>query len=281
MKRQLQSNKSIRLPVRHERIFPFLGQAGFISVFLVLLGVVAVSIAFKAATINFSELLALPAPAEEAPVRPATSPVYEVDVKTLREGNYTRPYIVVVARLDGSYTYALVNQATVEDGAFVGGVQVTFLNGDYGLLTEKEGIFTDFVTKRGEKELVQIIKHLVMGIRLKDGRIVPAEFTQGTVVTSDLVGDFHLKAPLIQKEVFGQRTARGTFLSFDAEVLDVKTDAKTDAIIREILKLTYALASPSALRNVLGVTTVGQGSVLADQDAIEDALIPVDSSGIV
>ncbi|HLD24831.1 MAG TPA: hypothetical protein VJB96_02830, partial [Patescibacteria group bacterium] len=180
-------------------------------------------------------------------------PVLQLTEKVLSVSDWTGPYIVLVQRVDGSFTYAYIDDATIADGAYAGDVTIRYANGEQGIVRSEDGVFRFFLTKRGSPEVVRILEPLITGIKLPDGKILLIQLREGRIIDEHLIGQFAALSAQEKIQISGNRSARGTMLSLSLEPTLKTIDPSMAIIQREVLKM--ALAASGEPDSVLGVTS--------------------------
>ena len=233
-------------------------QAGFVSVLGLLFAFVVIGVVVMVQQ-SFSQI----SQGQRVKAQTITLPQARtgaITSKVLGASSWNGPYIVVVGRSDGSYTYAYVVDATLIGSRFIGDVTLRYANGDYGIVKESQNGFDFFLTKRGLREPVQIIDRLVTGASLENGVILPAQVANGRVISDSLVGEFDAYLYTDKYHVVASRDANGNMSSVSVEPTVISLDVTQGLISRETLKLALRQAGIDN-NNVLGESTDDQSSL--------------------
>ncbi len=187
----------------------------------------------------------------------STPAVTEIEALTLEKSNFVGPFLMTVLRSDGSFSYARITNARIENDAFVGQIQLNYINGDFGLVREENGEVNLFITRNGLQETVSLNNRIILGVTLPDGGILPVKVVDGRVSRGRLVGDFRMLVLNERKEISGSFDSRGQLSSLAVAPTLREVNPAALLIAREILKLDLASQDKSE-GQVLGLTTIAQ-----------------------
>jgi len=171
----------------------------------------------------------------------------------LLKSDWTGPMLLLVQRSDGSYSYAFVKDGTLKDSHFVDSVTLEYANGDHGTVSEDgNGNIPLFISKLGQGSSARILEHIIAGVTLQDGSILPVQFTDAQIIDGKIVGNFSAITDAIHMRITGDRSASEQMLSISLQPTLQTSDVATSLIGREMLKMVVV---PNAQSNVLGTTT--------------------------
>lgn len=205
--------------------------------------------------VSFVAVLGGHNPALPVPTQP-TVPVEITDVTSdvLMNSVFEWPFLMAVLRTDGSFSFAEVENGSIFNDKFQNEVELTYQNGDSGLITEVDGNVDIFISKKGEKETAKLVERGVTSVTLPDNTYLPVKIVSGKIVRGKLAGDFELQTLTTNKKILGTFDTRGKLSSVSVENILKEPDAMTTLIGKEILKLSVSMEGKSDSR-VLAVTT--------------------------
>ena len=181
--------------------------------------------------------------------------IEKLDTEVLKSADFGGPFFTMVEREDDSFSYAILNEAIVENGRYVGEAKVIFPNGETAILSEKENEMMEiFFTKKGSRETVSIVDRFLGGIRLEDGSILPVKFLNGAIEDGKLIGNFRFLIFTEKKQVAGEISSRNEVLKISLTNSLSTIDATSLLIMQEMLRLVYESGGEKDV-NVLGETT--------------------------
>ena len=184
-------------------------ETGAISIFAVLFIGIIVSVGILLFRNSIKIPVHLTSVDAQQPQTTVPVPLSALTADVFAKSDFSGPFLVVVTRTDGSYSYAVVDQGGLVTGDFDGDVTVHYSNGDYGIIKQQADTSVLFMTKKGTEETVFITYPLIAAIRLPDGTMLPVEFTDATIRDGALVGAFRLLEFADQKQVTGYVAPRG------------------------------------------------------------------------
>ena len=185
---------------------------------------------------------------------PAVGGVTDITPEILQESIFERPFLLTVLRNDGSFSFAQIENGVVFGERLVNEVELTYQNGDSGLVAENNGNVDIFISKKGAKETVALIVRGVTGITLQDETTLPVKLVAGRVSRGKLVGDFELQTLTTNKRILGKFDTRGKLVNVKVENAIKEPDATSSLIAKEVLKLQISMEGKPDER-VLAATT--------------------------
>ena len=209
-----------------------------IQYFLIfLVGIIVATLGWSAVTVG--RLRENVQPAATAPVSVENAAVLpELSYEQLIQSGWSGPLLMVVERPDGSYAYAHVEDGYLKDGRYVGDVTIAFENGDHGIVTEdKNGVIPIFISKANETSGARFVQHMLLGVKLPDGSILPVQFTDARVMEGKLYGSFAAITDVDRVLISGNRSAIGDMLSFSVVPTLQVPDTLTSMLSRAVLLL--------------------------------------------
>lgn len=205
---------------------------------------------------TLSARLGKPAPSER---------ITQLTSGLLAKSKFESPFLTTILRQDGSFSFAIVEGGTLQDGRFDNETVIRYPNGDWGVITNN-GERATFYTKKGAKETVQVVDKLIGGITLPDETVIPVRFTDATIIDGRLVGNFKVVTLTQEKVVVGKISSRGLLSHLEVSSSLTTFDPTTVSVIREVLKLAYEHEGIKS-SNVLGVKTDSSGTAVAEAGA--------------
>ena len=170
------------------QVFPVTGNKynrtikGILATFLIITGVSFVVVASKP---NFI----YPLPKSTA----STEVINDVTPEVLLNSIFDKPYLMTVLRKNGSFSFAKIENAAVSNEKFLNEVELTYQNGDAGLVTEVNGTVNVFISKKGSKESAQLVQRGATTVTLPDSTLLPVKLVTGKIVRGKLTGNFELQ----------------------------------------------------------------------------------------
>lgn len=231
-------------------------QEGIASVFVILLALIIGSVAVAAA--QSAGWLKGTRPVV---VTKTTPEITVLTSETLAKSNFDAPVLITVARTDGSYSFARIENAIITEDKFVGPAEFAYQNGDYGTVAEGDNIKI-FVSKRGSHEQAAVVERGIMGLRLSDGTVLPVKVTSGQIVRGRLTGDFQLLNLNAKQQITGTLNTRSEVTKVTIAPTLKEVDPLAMTISKQLLKLSLDLQGESGGK-VLGASTDKPGQVLA------------------
>ena len=128
------------IPAGHSR-----KNAGFAGIFLLLIGIIAISVASVPVRLlrNRQQLITVK---KESP----RQVISEISSDLLQKSDFSGPFLMVLQREDNSYTYVEVSQAIIRDGRLVGDVIFTYPDGQQGVARGDFNQLPLFITRNGD-----------------------------------------------------------------------------------------------------------------------------------
>jgi hypothetical protein len=182
------------------------------------------------------------------------SSVSEVSPGILKRSNFDFPFLLAVQSVDGTYSYARIENGEVSDNKLLSDVELTYQNGDSGLVTEENGVVKVFITKTGINETALIIERGVTGITLPDASVLPVKIIFGKIVRGRLMGDFEMLTLTNNVRILGSFDTRGKLTRINTINSLKEPNATTTLISKELLRLAIILDGKTDNR-VLGVNS--------------------------
>ncbi len=180
--------------------------------------------------------------------------VNQITADALYQSSYTMPLMVTVLRSDGSYSFAKIENGVVMGSRLFGLTQLSYQNGDSGLVEEKSGAIDVFVSKNGTKETVKLVERAVTGITLADGQVLPVKVISGKIVRGKLMGDFEMASLTDNSAILGKFDTRGNLVQVEVRPSVKEPDRAASMVGKELLKLAIEMEAGKT-GSVLAATT--------------------------
>ncbi len=186
---------------------------------------------------------------------PTAVVVTQVTAPTILLSSFPGPYLLTVSRADGSFSYARIDSGLIVNDRFEGEVEVAYVNGTHGNVTEVGGAINPFFVRTGSRENATLLDRGISAINLPDGSLLPVKVLDGRISQGRLVGDFRLLILSDRREITGNFDQRGNLsLVSIGPVSLFNVNPASILVSRELLKFYVAEQGGSDSR-VLGVTT--------------------------
>src|SRR3989344_8844835 len=224
------------------RKLPALAGFIFVSLFCIIIGGFSLTLLKTSGLIekNFSEK------------KETDGSISDITEYNLRNATLEDPFISIVQRLDGSFSYVVIRDAFLDQDRFIGDVQLSYPNGESGIVNyDKDGVMEIFLTKKNEREETTIFNRLITGLVLSDGSILPVKFIDANIVNGKIVGKFKYLILSEKKQVIGEYSTHGELVDVAVGPSLATSDTASFLVAQEMLRLVYSLDGKKEAR-VLG-----------------------------
>ncbi len=178
--------------------------------------------------------------------------IQSIDRKALEKSQFAGPFLLLVQKGSGTFYYAQVENAVVENDTFVGNAELSFGDGEHGIVSDGATTIDSFHSKREEVGPVAVFARTVSRVVLPDGSVLPVKVLRGRISRGRLVGDFTLFSLKDKKEITGTFDARGELSGLQLQDSLKVVDPAEELIFRETLQL-FAEETGEPERSILGM----------------------------
>lgn len=180
--------------------------------------------------------------------------VFNLTADALADSKFVMPYMINVLRSNGSYSFARIENGVVRGDRLVGLTELSYQNGDSGLVKDNGGLVDVFVSKKGAKESANLTERAVTGIILPDGSVYPVKVVNGKIARGVLTGDFEMASLIDKKRILGKFDTRGNLVRIEVGPSLIEPDMAASLVSKELLKLSLEI-SAGKQGSVLAATT--------------------------
>lgn len=180
--------------------------------------------------------------------------VVQLTADILNNSKFEMPYMINVLRKDGSYSFAKIENASIKNENLQGLAELSYQNGDSGLIKNLGGSVDIFISRTGKKESAFLVESAVTGVTLPDGGVYPLKVISGKISRGVLIGDFEMASLIDDKRVLGNFDTRGNLVRVEVGPSIKEPDRAAAMVGKELLKLSLAISEGNT-GSVLAATT--------------------------
>ncbi|MFA5770625.1 MAG: hypothetical protein WC894_03990, partial [Patescibacteria group bacterium] len=238
--------------------------------FVVLLLIILGNIFFTGLNFNKTSFKASILEYFSADKKKSEQPVTALTSQVLKNSSFIDPYLMVVRKSDGSFSYVKVLNGKLEKNKFTEETKVVYLNQDYNFIDVKSEKAVPFISKSGKKDTVEILQPLIGFLKLPDGASLLVRFIDANVSDGKIFGDFRALVLGEKKEISGSIY----YDKIESARIDpslITFDAFSYSVASEVMKMAYKLDNKES-QNVLGIEsdqTVAPPNFLSSNFAFE------------